>query len=134
MTDNPFLVPHLYGRGTLVLGFETSINRHFIISLNPLKGEAHVGAHVEAHVFKVLEACLFNTTHRPGMAVNGRGWPGMAGDGRGWPGMAGDGRGWPGMAGNGREWPGMAGKRPENVGEWPGMAGNCRGWPGNVGE
>ena len=43
-----FLVPHLYGRGTLVLGFETS--------LNPLKGEAHVEAHVEVHVFQGLEA------------------------------------------------------------------------------
>ena len=43
-----FLVPHLYGRGTLVLGFETS--------LNPLKGGAHVEAHVGAHVFKELEA------------------------------------------------------------------------------
>ena len=56
----PFLVPHLYGRGTLVLGFETSLNSHFSFSLNPLKGGAHVGA----HVFKGLEACLFNTTHR----------------------------------------------------------------------
>ena len=66
-----FLVPRLYGRGTLVLGFETSLNSHFIISLNPLKGEAHVEAHVEVHVFKGLEAWLFNTTHRSGMARNG---------------------------------------------------------------
>ena len=69
MHASSFLVPHLYGRGTLVLGFETSLNSHFIISINPLKG----GAHVEAHVFKGLEGCLFNTTNRPGKAVDGIG-------------------------------------------------------------
>ena len=51
-----FLVQHLYGRGTLVLGFETSLN----CPSKSSESEAHVGA----HVFKVLEACLFITTPR----------------------------------------------------------------------
>ena len=84
--------PLWWGGGTLVLGFETSLNSHFIISLNPLKGEAHVGA----HVFKGLEACLFNTAHKPGMAGDGWKWLGMTGNSwndQEWPGMAGNVRG-----------------------------------------